>query len=114
MPDLSGDINPATLSQRPSVTLTTPILSNKSITVSVPSLGKFSKTQPIPTRIDLEPIYTALKSAIGSEQWPIYKEATTQFFIGMSPLFSPIHRPNRSPLLHCLYLTCVTRPPQPG
>ncbi|KAK3681469.1 transcriptional regulator of RNA polII, SAGA, subunit-domain-containing protein [Podospora appendiculata] len=77
------DINPAALSSRPSISLTTPILANKSINVSVPSLQKTPKTsQLIPARIDLEPIYTALKASIGAEGWGIYKEATTQFFIG--------------------------------
>lgn len=74
------DIDPAALS-RPSVSLSTPIL--KSITVSAPSSQKVTKTsQIIPARIDLEPLYTALKSAIGSEQWTLYKESTTQFILG--------------------------------
>ncbi|KAI1104781.1 transcriptional regulator of RNA polII, SAGA, subunit-domain-containing protein [Jackrogersella minutella] len=74
------DIDPAALS-RPSVTLSTPTL--KSITVSAPPTQKVTKTsQIIPARIDLEPLYTALKSAIGNEQWNIYKESTTQFILG--------------------------------
>ncbi|KAH8671380.1 transcriptional regulator of RNA polII, SAGA, subunit-domain-containing protein [Xylariales sp. PMI_506] len=73
------DIDPAALS-RPSVNLSTPIL--KSITVSTPSAQKPKTSQIIPARIDLEPLYTALKSAIGSEQWTIYKESTTQFMLG--------------------------------
>ncbi|KAI1380707.1 transcriptional regulator of RNA polII, SAGA, subunit-domain-containing protein [Hypoxylon crocopeplum] len=74
------DIDPAALS-RPSVSLSTPTL--KSITVSAPTTQKVTKTsQIIPTRIDLEPLYTALKSAIGNEQWNIYKESTTQFVLG--------------------------------
>src|SRR4051812_26852923 len=80
------DINPAALSSRPSVSLTTPILSTKSINVSVPSLQKPKTSQLIPARIDLEPIYTTLKSSIGAEGWAIYKEATTQFLIGSSPV----------------------------
>ncbi|KAM7196533.1 Transcriptional regulator of RNA polII, SAGA, subunit domain containing protein [Naviculisporaceae sp. PSN 640] len=76
------DINPAALS-RPSISITTPILSNKSINVSTLSAQKPVKTsQSIPTRIDLEPIYTALKQSIGPEGWAIYKETTTQFLIG--------------------------------
>ncbi|KAI1483001.1 transcriptional regulator of RNA polII, SAGA, subunit-domain-containing protein [Daldinia eschscholtzii] len=74
------DIDPAALS-RPSVSLSTPTL--KSITVSAPSTQKVTKTsQIIPARIDLEPLYTALKSAIGNEQWNTYKESTTQFILG--------------------------------
>lgn len=78
------DINPADLSSRPAVNLTTPTLSNKTITVSTPSTAAkpIKTSQIIPARIDLEPIYAALKSAIGNEQWATYKEATTQFFIG--------------------------------
>lgn len=81
------DIDPAALS-RPSVSLSTPTL--KSITVSAPSTQKVTKTsQIIPARIDLEPLYTALKSAIGNEQWNTYKESTTQFILGKSLLALP-------------------------
>ncbi|KAF3345227.1 Inositol monophosphatase 2 [Verticillium dahliae VDG2] len=76
------DIDPAALS-RPAIGLTTPVLSNKSITVSAPGALKTGKTsQIIPARIDLEPLYTALKQAIGAEHWVIYKESLTQFLIG--------------------------------
>ncbi|KAH6697602.1 transcriptional regulator of RNA polII, SAGA, subunit-domain-containing protein [Plectosphaerella plurivora] len=74
------DIDPAALS-RPSISLTTPILSNKSLPLAPGSL-KAKTSQIIPARIDLEPLYTALKQAIGSEQWVIYKEALTQYLIG--------------------------------
>ncbi|KAH8911035.1 hypothetical protein BR93DRAFT_907884 [Coniochaeta sp. PMI_546] len=74
------DINPAALSSRPSISVSTPVLSTKSITVS--SLQKPKTSQLIPSRIDLEPIYTKLKSYIDPEQWPAYKEATTQFLVG--------------------------------
>ncbi|KAK4237417.1 transcriptional regulator of RNA polII, SAGA, subunit-domain-containing protein [Achaetomium macrosporum] len=76
------DINPAALS-RPSISLSTPVLSKQSINVSVPSIHKAPKSsQLVPARIDLEPIYTALKASIGAEQWPIYKETITNFLIG--------------------------------
>ncbi|KAL2157663.1 hypothetical protein VTH06DRAFT_5146 [Thermothelomyces fergusii] len=76
------DINPAALS-RPSVGLSTPVLSKQSINVSAPTIHKAPKTsQLIPARIDLEPIYTALKASIGAEQWPTYKETITSFLIG--------------------------------
>ncbi|EFX02578.1 transcriptional co-activator [Grosmannia clavigera kw1407] len=74
------DINPADLS-RPSIGLSTPILANKSITVSASSL-KPKTSQIIPPRIELEPAYTALKAAVGSDHWKAYKDATTQFLIG--------------------------------
>lgn len=76
------DINPAALS-RPSISLSTPVLPTKSINVSVPTIHKAPKTsQLIPARIDLEPIYTALKASIGAEQWPTYKEAIANFLLG--------------------------------
>ncbi|KAM3438666.1 hypothetical protein NHJ13734_004069 [Beauveria thailandica] len=73
------DIDPAALS-RPVINVSTPILSTKSLS----SLGGTlkAKSSQIPGRIDLEPLYTGLKAAIGPEQWQIYKEATTEFFIG--------------------------------
>ncbi|KAI0434347.1 transcriptional regulator of RNA polII, SAGA, subunit-domain-containing protein [Xylaria sp. FL1042] len=75
------DIDPAALSSRPSVSLSTPVL--KTITVSTPATQKITKTsQIIPARIDLEPLYTSLKAAIGIEQWNSYKDATTQFVLG--------------------------------
>ncbi|KAF4455669.1 transcriptional coactivator HFI1/ADA1 [Fusarium austroafricanum] len=76
------DIDPAALS-RPSVSLSTPILSNKTLAGSVSGAPKIAKSsQIIPTRIDLEPLYTALKAAIGNEIWATYKEATSEFLIG--------------------------------
>lgn len=77
------DINPAELS-RPAGSLTTPVLSSKTITVSTPStIPKPIKTsQIIPARIDIEPIYTVLKTTVGNEQWTIYKDALTQFLVG--------------------------------
>ncbi|KAI1502588.1 transcriptional regulator of RNA polII, SAGA, subunit-domain-containing protein [Biscogniauxia marginata] len=74
------DIDPAALS-RPSISLSTPVL--KSITVSAPTSQKITKTsQIVPARIELEPLYTALKSAIGNEQFNSYKDATTKFILG--------------------------------
>jgi len=76
------DIDPAALS-RPTVGLTTPILPNKTLVGSVPGAPKIAKSsQIIPARIDLEPLYTALKAAIGNEKWAIYKESTSEFLIG--------------------------------
>ncbi|KAF5026174.1 hypothetical protein F66182_1738 [Fusarium sp. NRRL 66182] len=76
------DIDPAALS-RPSVSLSTPILSNKTLAGSTPGAPKIAKSsQIIPARIDLEPLYTALKAAIGNEQWVRYKESTSEFLIG--------------------------------
>jgi transcriptional coactivator HFI1/ADA1 len=76
------DIDPAALS-RPSVSLTTPILSNKTLAGSLSGVPKIAKSsQIIPARIDLEPLYTALKAAVGNEKWAIYKESTSEFLTG--------------------------------
>lgn len=76
------DIDPAALS-RPSISLPTPTLASKTITVSAPGSQKVIKTsQIIPPRIDLEPLYTALKAAIPADQWLAYKEAISEFLLG--------------------------------
>ncbi|CAH0026469.1 unnamed protein product [Clonostachys rhizophaga] len=80
MPDI--DINPAALS-RPSINIATPTLATKTITVSGAGIQKTTKSsQIIPARIDLEPLYTALKAAINPEQWISYKETIGEFFCG--------------------------------
>ncbi|KAF3760526.1 hypothetical protein M406DRAFT_268664 [Cryphonectria parasitica EP155] len=122
------DINPADLS-RPAVTLSTPTFASKTITVSTPSANaKPSKTsQIIPARIDLEPIYSALKANIGTEQWATYKEALTQFFIGRlnqsefsDRIDSIITSPNgevehlHNQLLSGLYANVTREMPDPG
>jgi hypothetical protein len=73
------DIDPAALS-RPSIS-TTPILPPKTISASAPIVPKVSKSSHVPPRIDLEPLYTALKSAIG-EHWGTYKESISLFVMG--------------------------------
>lgn len=80
------DIDPAALS-RPAVSLSTPTLSNKTLSITAPGSGKPVKTsQIIPARIDLEPVYSALKGAIGGEKWLVYKESTTEFLTGRASL----------------------------
>jgi transcriptional coactivator HFI1/ADA1 len=79
MPALD-QIDPAALS-RPSIS-STPILPPKSLISSAPSAQKISKSSHVPPRIDLEPLYTALKAAIG-EHWGIYKETIGLFVLGM-------------------------------
>ncbi|RDA87158.1 hypothetical protein CP532_4244 [Ophiocordyceps camponoti-leonardi (nom. inval.)] len=75
------DIDPAALS-RPVVTLSTPVLSNKTLSINSAGSIKITKSQIIPARIDLEPVYAPLKAAIGGEQWLLYKEATAEFLTG--------------------------------
>ncbi|KPM43060.1 hypothetical protein AK830_g3441 [Neonectria ditissima] len=77
------DIDPAALLSRSSVSLSTPILSTKTLAGSTPGAPKVAKSsQIIPARIDLEPLYAVLKAAIGPEQWVVYKDSTTEFLIG--------------------------------
>jgi len=76
------DIDPAALN-RPSITSSTPILPPKTLSIVPPPAPKVSKSNHVPPRIDLEPLYTALKSAIG-EYWGIYKDAVTLFVMGLS------------------------------
>ncbi|RCI13367.1 hypothetical protein L249_1017 [Ophiocordyceps polyrhachis-furcata BCC 54312] len=75
------DIDPAALS-RPVVTLSTPVLANKTLSINSAGSIKISKSQIIPSRIDLEPAYAPLKAAIGGEQWLLYKEAMAEFLTG--------------------------------
>ncbi|ERS95936.1 hypothetical protein HMPREF1624_07471 [Sporothrix schenckii ATCC 58251] len=119
------DINPADLS-RPAVSLSTPILSNKSITVSS-SLKPSKAGQSIPPRIELEQAYTSLRMAVGNEQWKIYKTATTQFLIGRlnqaeySNIVDPIlYSPNgerehlHNQLISAIYGNVTRDLPDPG
>nr|OQO18337.1 hypothetical protein B0A51_13732 [Rachicladosporium sp. CCFEE 5018]OQO18507.1 hypothetical protein B0A51_14250 [Rachicladosporium sp. CCFEE 5018] len=76
---------------------TSPTLANKTPTSALPSALKNGKV-PVP-RIDLEPLYTNLKVALG-EQWTDYKAAVNAFVLGnlsqpeltyvLAPLLSPI------------------------
>lgn len=85
MPDI--DINPAALS-RPSVSLATPTLATKTLTLSGTGQKPAKASQIIPARIELEPLYTALKAAINPEQWILYKETVGEFFCGMIAMSS--------------------------
>jgi transcriptional coactivator HFI1/ADA1 len=60
---------------------TTPILPPKTLSAPAPSAPKVSKSSHVPPRIDLEPLYTALKTAIG-EHWGTYKESISLFVMG--------------------------------
>ncbi|KKK25597.1 hypothetical protein ARAM_005106 [Aspergillus rambellii] len=72
-------INPAELSRADSTS--TAIASSKSTAPSAPSTQKSMKALISVPRLDLEPIYTELKAAIG-DNWTEYKEATTLFLLG--------------------------------
>ena len=76
------DIDPAALTRQGSSSLTasTPTAAAR-LSVAPSSSQKQSKTVSMGQRIDLEPLYMALKSAIG-EYWVPYKEATSLFILG--------------------------------
>ncbi|KAF9891270.1 hypothetical protein FE257_004834 [Aspergillus nanangensis] len=71
-------IDPAALSRTDSAS--TAIPSSKGAAPSAPSTQKSTKALISVPRLDLEPIYTELKAAIG-DNWAEYKEATTLFLL---------------------------------
>ena len=76
----SIDIDPAALS-RPASSMT-PILPSKSIGANGATSQKPSRKDQWPERINLEPLYMALKGAIG-DNWTLYKESISLFVMGM-------------------------------
>lgn len=74
-------IDPAALSRTDSASTT--IASSKSTAPNAPPTQKSTKALISVPRLDLEPIYTELKAAIG-DNWADYKEATSLFLLGMS------------------------------
>ncbi|PWY92951.1 hypothetical protein BO70DRAFT_328414 [Aspergillus heteromorphus CBS 117.55] len=72
-------IDPAALSRTDSSS--TAITSSKSTVPTAPATQKSTKALISVPRLDLEPIYTELKAAIG-ENWAEYKEATALFLLG--------------------------------
>ena len=100
------DIDPAALS-RPSISSSTPILPPKSLSIVPPPSSAATKTmstktERIPPRIDLEPLYVALKKEVG-ERWREYSEAVGRFVMGML-----------LPAIYCVFAfdlpwTCETR-----
>ena len=77
------DIDPAALSRIDSVATANPsALSLSKINgVSALPVQKATKTVSTAQRIDLEPLYTSLKAAIG-DNWGKYKEAISLFVLG--------------------------------
>ncbi|KAE8375785.1 transcriptional regulator of RNA polII, SAGA, subunit-domain-containing protein [Aspergillus bertholletiae] len=72
-------IDPAALSRTESAS--SAITPSKNATPSTSTTSKSTKALISVPRLDLEPIYTELKAAIG-DSWPEYKEATTLFLLG--------------------------------
>lgn len=78
------DIDPAALSRSDSITTAHPAsLSLKQVNgITAPLSQKAQKIVSTAQRIDLEPLYTSLKAAIG-DNWAKYKEAISLFVLGM-------------------------------
>lgn len=77
MPEMGLD--PSALSSRP--ISTTPILPPKHILAQASATKASKPSSSIPPYIDLEPFYTSLKAAIGSN-WNTYKDAVSLFVMG--------------------------------
>lgn len=76
------DIDPAALSRQDSISQpSTSLVINKSNAAPAPPAPKAQKAPNTVQRIELEPLYTSLKGAIG-DQWGKYKEATSLFILG--------------------------------
>jgi transcriptional coactivator HFI1/ADA1 len=77
-------IDPAALSRTDSASTAT--ASSKTAAPGPATTQKSTKALISVPRLDLEPIYTELKAAIG-ENWAEYKESTTLFLLGMCACF---------------------------
>ena len=75
---MAGTIRPDNLS----VTNTAPILSTKPLPVPALIAKPAEKRTVTAPRIDVEPLYTALKNAIGDQDWVVYKGTISQFLLG--------------------------------
>lgn len=73
-------IDPAALSRTDSTS--TAVASSKNAAPSAPATQKSTKALISVPRLDLEPIYTELKAAIG-DNWAEYKQSTGLFLLGM-------------------------------
>lgn len=84
------DIDPAALGRLDGTMIpngsSTPVTASKTLPGATPSSAKANKTAAPTPRIDLEPIYTSLKSAVSSHYWSIYKDAISGFILGKSAL----------------------------
>ncbi|OCK83760.1 transcriptional co-activator [Lepidopterella palustris CBS 459.81] len=119
---MAGTIRPDTIIVSPSTSL----LSSKAPPITVPVVKQTGKPTVTAPRIDLEPLYTALKSAVGDADWAIYKESISLFVLGqlnqeeLSRRIDPFIccDPNREHLhnqfIAAVYGNVVRDPPEPG
>jgi transcriptional coactivator HFI1/ADA1 len=102
---------------------TTPTLATKNLPSPSPALRPERKiTAP---RIDIEPLYTAIKSAISDADWTIYKSSISQFLLGnlnQEELSSKLDRILSTPALEhahnqfvlSIYANSFRDAPEPG
>ena len=79
------DIDPAALSRNDNFAhpLLPPSLASRTNGSSAQATQKASKPNNAAQRVDLEPLYTSLKTAIG-DHWTEYKEAVSLYILGQS------------------------------
>jgi transcriptional coactivator HFI1/ADA1 len=64
-------------------------VSGNTLTTTTPGIPEMNvkierkQTEPRARRIDVEPLYAAVKGSMGEGEWGIYKSALGQFMIGM-------------------------------
>lgn len=78
------NIDPAALSRSDTFTQPTALSigTSKPNGAPIPLSVKTTRTTATAQRIDLEPLYTSLKTAIG-DNWTQYKEAVSLYILGM-------------------------------
>ncbi|KAF2495124.1 hypothetical protein BU16DRAFT_561428 [Lophium mytilinum] len=119
---MAGTIRPDTIT----VSTSTPIISSKSLPTAAPAVKPVGKPTVTAPRIDLEPLYTALKSAVGDTDWTIYKEAIRCFVIGelnqeelsrrIDPFIccDPAREHLHNQFITAIYGNTYRDPPEPG
>ncbi|ORY10170.1 transcriptional regulator of RNA polII, SAGA, subunit-domain-containing protein [Clohesyomyces aquaticus] len=106
-------------------TSTTPILSNKELMSPRISIAKPEKRAVTAPRVDVEPLYTALKSSMGDAEWAIYKEGIARFLLGnlnqeeltrrLSPILSTSFLENtHNQFILGIYQNVFRDAPEPG
>ncbi|KAF2001393.1 hypothetical protein P154DRAFT_575114 [Amniculicola lignicola CBS 123094] len=104
---------------------TTPILSSKTLPSPALVIKTAEKRTVTAPRIDVEPLYTAVKSAVGDADWAVYKTATSEFLLGkinqeeltrrLSPILNtPALEHAHNQLVCAIYGNIFRDAPEPG
>ncbi|KAF2195772.1 hypothetical protein K469DRAFT_544621 [Zopfia rhizophila CBS 207.26] len=118
---MAGTIRPDTIT----VSTSHPIISTKSLPTPAPVSKPAEKRTVTAPRIDVEPLYTTLKSAIGDADWAKYKEAISHFLLGtlnqeeltrkLSPILAtPSLEHTHNQFILAIYGNVFRDPPEPG